>query len=284
MKVTLPPYTVAAIKFGIVDTGNPTVTELNFTTGSDASVFEKSADSTDPAATELSVNAKNNREAFALLKFATPGIPSTVLSATLHVRVGAMDIDELLVDAIDSNWDAATVDYASTPARPMEEHSFLIFTHDKSSEYFSLHSFDSQDPPYLEVETLAADPVAYGTCNYQPMAPPPSPAWDSYYANDGCPEEGDDVGSAAISQQDNDYGGVATLDVVCCSDEKEKCQAKDSEGVCFGSMSWAEAETTCQAAGLRLCNAQEMQANLCCNVGCSANSKLLWTGQTLREV
>lgn len=211
--VTLPPYTVTAITFDFEETSEiPPASSFRFDCTEDVSVFEKDL-VTDSTSTELSMNGKKNWEAYSLLKFATPGVTGVVLKATLHLHVGSTGIDEMLVDHIGNDWSASTVNFASTPNRPHlalssgqlleretwasfdvtwafgdieDEHSFLLFTTQKNTSYWTFHSMESDFKPYLEVEALTADPTPSGNiCDAVPApAVPATPAPPAIYCFD----------------------------------------------------------------------------------------------------
>ncbi|KAK3264226.1 hypothetical protein CYMTET_27026 [Cymbomonas tetramitiformis] len=302
----IPKMSTTIVTLDIVDGTAPATNTATFTCESDTSVLQKD-DQGAPSDTTLKMNKKGNWQAMSLVKFATTGITGTVTSATLHVRVGALDIDELMVEAISSGWDASTIVWSTKPARGevalsavslasnntwitfdvtqgvstgVSTHSFQLYTSVKTDAnvYSELYSSESSYVPYLVVTSLVEDPEPHGVCASPPASPPPTPDWDAHYAMDACPSKGDSWNGGYYAMESN-----TKLEVACCKLDGSACKV-NVNSVCFGNATWTAANDTCTANGYRLCTYSELSSDLCCDVGCSINHELVWSIHNMEQM
>lgn len=73
--------------------------------------------------------------------------------------------------------------------------------------------------------------------------------------------------------KDKQLSNWETAAVRCCSYYGRKCE---SQTVGCKRQTYAAAEQTCAAKGMRLCSWHEMKSNLCCGTGCNMDLELAW--------
>lgn len=67
--------------------------------------------------------------------------------------------------------------------------------------------------------------------------------------------------------------------VMCCSNDGLSCVATNGPqpSSCLTAATFFEAETHCSGMGMRLCMQTELQAGVCCNMGCDLNNVVIWS-------
>jgi hypothetical protein len=161
---------------------------------------------------------------------------------------------------------------------PVEQHT-PCSAEWQNQEYESLPALPL--PPFTETNPGCN---AYPACVACPEIVHPAPlVIDSCpgYTVDGCSNQDDGHPLTFV----RDVEGVA--DVRCCSIDGSTCQSQGFDsGVdfnapdgnvhhgCFFQVKYQEAMEVCHAAGMRMCNTDEMDT--CCNTGCWHNTHAIW--------